>query len=342
LEYSLQALAEAVNGQLHGKADQLISHVATIQNAKSDGITFLANRSYFKYLPNTCAGAVILSEQDLDACPVAAIVVNNPYLAYANIAALLNPVEKSVSYVDTTASIAGTAEIKENVSIAAHVVIEDGVIIEEGCSIGPGCVIQKNVCIAKDTRLIANVTLCHDVKLGRRVLLHPGVVIGADGFGIANDQGQWIKVPQLGSVIIGDDVEIGANTTVDRGALEDTVIEQGVKLDNQIQVAHNVSIGANTAIAGCTGIAGSTHIGANCAIGGAVSIVGHLEIVDNVQITAASTVTQSIKKPGLYSSGMPLQENRHWHRNFIRIRQLDEMAKKIRKLEKLIKNKSVG
>lgn len=339
MEYTLQALAEAVNGTLSGQADCLINSVATIQNANPESITFLSNRSYFKYLADTCAGAVILTEQDLHACPVAAIVVKNPYLAYATIATLLNPAEETTSVIDPTASIADSASLHASVSVAAHVVIEAGVVIEEGSYIGPGSVIQKNVYIGKNTRLVANVSLCHGVSIGNKVILHPGVVIGADGFGIANDEGRWIKVPQLGSVIIADDVEIGANTTVDRGALEDTILEQGVKLDNQIQVAHNVVIGAHTAIAGCTGIAGSTHIGKNCAIGGAVSIVGHLQIVDNVQITAASTVTQSIKEPGLYSSGTPLEENRHWHRNFIRFRQLNEMAKKIHKLEKQMKNK---
>jgi len=177
--------------------------------------------------------------------------------------------------------------------------------------------------------------LCHDVDVGCDVLLHPGVVVGSDGFGIANDKGEWFKVPQLGSVIIEDQVEIGANTTIDRGALDDTVIETGVKLDNQIQIAHNVRVGAHTAIAGCCGIAGSTTIGKYCAIGGAVSMVGHLQIADKVQITVGSVVMQSIKEPGLYSSGAPLQLNKDWHRNYIRFRKLDDMAKRIRKLEKI-------
>jgi len=338
-EYSLQELANEVGGSLHGQSDRLINKVATIHNATSDSITFLANRSYSKYLQLTQAGAAILQEDDLVSCPVSAIVTTNPYLAYARIAAKLNPVNKFDAGIHASAVVAESARVHETVSIAAHCVIGESVVIEEGSIIGPGCVIENNVSIKSHVRLVANVTICHDVKIGKKVLLHPGVVIGADGFGIANDQGQWIKVPQLGSVVIGDDVEIGANTTVDRGALEDTIIENGVKLDNQIQVAHNTKIGAHTAIAGCTGIAGSTTIGKYCAIGGASNIVGHIEIADKVQLTVASTVTQSIKEAGLYSSGTPLETNSKWHRNFIRFRSLDDMAKRIRKLEKILDNK---
>lgn len=342
MEFTLQELADAVGGKVHGQAHKPVSRVATIQNATADSITFLANRSYYRYLAETAAGAVILNEKDLENCPVAAIIVSNPYLAYAKIASLLNPDSVPTPGVHKMAFVDESAHLHESVSVAANAVIGAGVTIQQDCFIGPGCVVERNASIGRNTRLIANVTLCHGVSIGENVILHPGVVIGADGFGIANDEGCWVKVPQLGSVTIGDDVEIGANTTVDRGALEDTVIEQGVKLDNQIQVAHNVSIGAHTAIAGCTGIAGSTRIGKHCAIGGAVSIVGHLDIVDNVQITAASMVTQNIKEPGLYSSGVPLQENKHWHRNFVRFRKLDEIAKKIRTIEKLIENKSAG
>jgi UDP-3-O-[3-hydroxymyristoyl] glucosamine N-acyltransferase len=334
LEYSLGDLAQAVKGKLHGQEGRIINRVATIQHADSDSITFLSNRGYFKYLKNTHAAAVILAKQDLDACPVDAIVVDNPYLAYAQIAAMLHPASPVEARLDPSAVIADDVLLGENVTVAANAVIENGACIGDNCYIGPGSVIMRDVKIGHRCHLVANVTLCHGVILGDQVLLHPGVVIGADGFGIANDRGTWIKVPQLGTVEIGDRVEIGANTTVDRGALENTVIESGVKLDNQIQIAHNVHIGENTAIAGCVGIAGSTQIGKNCAIGGAVSIVGHLHISDNVQITAVSMVTQDITEPGVYSSGMPLQTNREWHRNFVRMRQLDDMAKRLRRLEK--------
>ena len=215
-------------------------------------------------------------------------------------------------------------------------------MIAAGCDIGPGCVIGKGVEIAENTRFIANVTVCHGTKIGRRVILHPGVVIGADGFGLARDGERWYKVPQIGGVILGDDVEIGANTTVDRGAIEDTVLEEGVKLDNLIQIGHNVFIGAHTAIAACTAIAGSARIGKHCAIGGCVGIVGHLEIADNVTITGMSHVSQAITKPGVYSSGTPLEENSKWHRNFVRLKQLDEMARRLKSVEKKIDSGSDG
>ncbi|MDH5602237.1 MAG: UDP-3-O-(3-hydroxymyristoyl)glucosamine N-acyltransferase, partial [Gammaproteobacteria bacterium] len=218
--------------------------------------------------------------------------------------------------------------------IAPGVVIESGVSIGDKVRIGAGCVIQKNVKIGADTVLTANITVAYACEIGERNLIHPGVVIGADGFGQAMDNGQWIKVPQLGSVIIGDDVEIGANTTIDRGAIENTIIEDNVKLDNQIQVAHNVRIGAHTAIAGCTAIAGSTKIGKHCRIAGMVGIVGHLEITDNVTVTAKSLVSGSIKKAGVYSAGTPLELNQQWRKNTIRFKHLDDMAKRLNKLEK--------
>jgi len=338
-EFSLQELATEVGGTLHGQVDHMVSRVATIQNATPDSITFLANRSYSKFLNNTKAAAVILQENDLDSCPVSAIVSNNPYLAYARIASKLNPPDKTTAGIHHSAVVDDSASIHESASIAACCVIGKNVAIGEDVCIGPGCVIEDNVVIKANSRLVANITICHGVSVGKNVLMHPGVVVGGDGFGIANDNGKWLKVPQLGSVRIGDEVEIGANTTIDRGALEDTTIENGVKLDNQIQVAHNVAIGEHTAIAGCTGIAGSTSIGKYCAIGGASSIVGHIDIADKVQLTVASTVTKSINEPGLYSSGTPLETNAKWHRNFIRFRSLDAMAKRIRKLEKLLENK---
>jgi UDP-3-O-[3-hydroxymyristoyl] glucosamine N-acyltransferase len=213
-------------------------------------------------------------------------------------------------------------------------VVEEQARVGARSHIGPGCVISRGATIGDDCTLKANVTICHDVRIGDRALLHPGVVVGADGFGIANDGGVWVKVPQLGVVVIGDDVEIGANTTIDRGALADTVIEEGVKLDNLIQIGHNVRIGAHTAIAAGVAIGGSATIGKRCTIGGAASIAGHLEIADDVHLTATSAVPKSISEPGLYSSGMPIQDNRTWRRNVVRMRQLDEMAKRLKGLEK--------
>jgi UDP-3-O-[3-hydroxymyristoyl] glucosamine N-acyltransferase len=277
-----------------------------------------------------------MSDSDAADCPVNAIIAKNPYAAYARIAALLSPAECYEAGVHTSAYIDKTAIISPSASIAAGVVIESGVVIADRVRVGPGCVVQKNSSIGSETVLTANVTVSHGCVIGARNLVHPGVVIGADGFGQAMEQGSWIKVPQLGRVIIGDDVEIGANTTIDRGAIEDTIIEDNVKLDNQIQVAHNVKIGAHTAIAGCSAIAGSTKIGKHCRIAGMVGIVGHLEIADNVTVTAMSLVTHSIKESGVYSAGTPLEPNQQWRKNTLRFKQLDDMAKRLKALEKKI------
>ncbi len=334
MKYTLGELAEHVSGKVKGDTSREIESVGTLQHADITQISFLTNPSYRKQLAASKAGAVIMSASDAENSPINAIVCNNPYAAYARIAALLSPSEKYNTGIDPSAHVATNAIISKTVSIAAGVVIESGVILEDFVRIGPGCVLQKNVKIGALTVLTANVTVVHDCEIGERNLIHPGVVIGADGFGQALDNGNWVKVPQLGRVIIGDDVEIGANTTIDRGAIEDTVIEDNVKLDNQIQVAHNVKIGAHTAIAGCTAIAGSTKIGKHCRIAGMVGIVGHLEIVDNVTVTAKSLVSGSIKKAGVYSAGTPLEPSQQWRKNTIRFKHLDEMAKRLNALEK--------
>ena len=337
---TLGELAEQVGAELHGDALCRIDNVATLQNAGKGSISFLANPRYRKHLLNTSASAVILTAEDLEACPAAALVTSNPYACYARVARLLQPLDSWKPGIHASATVSDKAEIAASAWIGPQAVIGDGVIVGENVFIGPGCVLEHDVLVGDDSRLSANITLCHAVQIGKRALFHPGVVIGSDGFGIANDEGRWVKVPQLGSVRIGDDVEIGANTTVDRGALEDTVIEDGVKLDNQIQVAHNVVIGAHTAVAGCVGIAGSARIGRHCSIGGNAGILGHLEIVDNVHITAKSLVTHSIREPGLYSSGVPLQVNRDWRRNSVRFKQLDDLARRLRRIEKALDKKS--
>ena len=237
-------------------------------------------------------------------------------------------------FISRDAKVDPTAHIGANAYIAA------GAEVDAGAIIGPNCIVLDGSHVGADSRLVANVTIYHGVTLGKRVLVHAGSVIGSDGFGFANDSGHWVKIHQLGGVRIGDDVEIGANTSIDRGAIDDTVIEDGVILDNQIQVAHNVRIGAHTAIAGCVGIAGSAQIGEHCTIGGGVGIVGHLEIADGVTITAMSLVTSSITKPGIYSSGTPLESKAHWQRNFIRFKQLDEMARRIQALERQLQQLS--
>lgn len=332
--HSLKTLAEHVGARLKGDADIVIDSVATLQGAGSNDITFLTNPRYRKYLQETVAGAVIITERDEEHCPVNALVVANPHAAYARIAALFESHGRDQQGIHPSASVADDAQIHETAWIGPHCSIGAGVRIGAHSYIGPNCVIEHGVSIGEHCTLVANVSVYHQCSLGNRVNLHAGCVIGSDGFGFANDGGKWLRVPQLGRVQIGDDVDIGANTTVDRGAIEDTVIEEGVKLDNLIQVAHNVRIGAHTVMAGCVGIAGSTTIGKHCAIGGGVGILGHLEIVDGVTVTATSLVTKSIKSPGVYSSGTPLEPNDQWHKNFARFKQLDQMARRLKALEK--------
>lgn len=335
MSYSLRDIAEELGAQVHGDEDCRIDHVATLADAGPGSLSFLANRRYRPQLLTTRASAVILDEEFLSACPVAALVVSNPYLGYARAAALLAPKQPTRAGIHPMACVSERAAVDASAWVGPQAVIEDGATIGAGSRVGAGCVIERDVLIGDDCNLVANVTIGHDVRIGNRVLMHPGVVIGADGFGIANDDGVWVKVPQLGKVVIGDDVEIGANSTIDRGAIGDTIVEEGVKLDNLIQIGHNVRIGAHTAIAAGVAIGGSTTIGKRCAIGGAASIAGHLEIADDVHLTGRSAVPNSILKAGIYSSGTPIiQENRIWRRNVVRMRQLDDMAKRLKNLEK--------
>jgi len=272
---------------------------------------------------------VVLRESDADACPVTALLTPEPYAAFARIAALFEPRPEHRAGIHPSAVIDPSAQVAPDASIGPYVVIGARSHIGAGAHIGPGCIIGDDCSIGDGCRLVAHVTLVTRVRLGKRVLIHPGAVLGADGFGIAMTQGHWIKVPQLGGVVIGDDCEIGANTTIDRGALGDTVLEEDVRLDNQIQIGHNVHIGAHTAIAGCAAIAGSARIGRYCLIGGGAGIVGHLEICDRVVITAMSLVTHSIREPGEYSSGTPLMDNRSWRKNAARFKHLDRIARRM-------------
>lgn len=332
--YTLDELARRFGGQVHGDGGIRVSRVAPLHSAGSGAVSFLSNTRYRGALKNTRAAAVILSSQNLADSPVPALVCEEPYVTYAHVAGLFEPVIAATPGVHASAVVHETAAVDEAASIGPLCVLEAGVTVNAGAEIGPGCVLQRNAHVGAGSRLLARITLCHDVSIGQRALIHPGVVIGADGFGIARDGEAWVKVPQLGSVQIGDDVEIGANTTIDRGALEDTVIGNDVKLDNQIQIAHNVTIGDHTAIAGCSAVAGSARIGANCLIAGGVGILGHLSVADNVQITAMSLVTRSISEAGVYSSGTPLQPNRDWRRNTVHLKHLDELARRLRKLER--------
>ncbi|MFC1602674.1 UDP-3-O-(3-hydroxymyristoyl)glucosamine N-acyltransferase [Pseudomonadota bacterium] len=333
VSHRLDDLAHKVNARLVGDADCIISNLSVLQDAEPGSISFLSNRKYRKYLKTTKASAVILAQEFLDDCPTNALVSDNPYLIFAKIAQLIAPSPAQKAGQHASAIVASSARIESSARIGPGVVIEDDVVIGAGVDIGAGSVIGKGCQIGDESRLVANVTLCCDVTIGRRALIHPGAVIGSDGFGLANDDGVWVKVSQLGSVRIGDDVEIGANTTIDRGAIKDTVIESGVKLDNQIQIAHNVEIGAHTAIAACVGIAGSTKIGKQCTLAGGVGVVGHLEIADNVHFSAQTLVTRSFTEPGYFSGNLPAVPNNVWRRTIARVRQLEETTQRVRHLE---------
>ncbi len=330
----LKELADLIGAEFSGDPLTTISAIATLELAQKNELSFFSNRKYYKALLATKASIVILHPNDQKTCPSHAILAPDPYLAYAKIATWLTQNYTKQSNIASTAVIADNVIIGNNTMIADHVVIGSDCKLGNNVTLYAGCVLANGVKIADNSTLYPNVSIYTGVMIGSDCIIHSGVVIGSDGFGIANEQGQWLKVPQLGSVIIGDRVEIGANTTIDRGTIEDTIIGNGVKLDNQIQVAHNVRIGENTVIAGCVGIAGSSNIGKSCAIGGGVGILGHLNIADGVHITATSLVTQSITKTGVYSSGTPLQESSLWHKNFIRFKQLDKIARRLTKLEK--------
>jgi UDP-3-O-[3-hydroxymyristoyl] glucosamine N-acyltransferase len=320
----LGELAVRFGCQLRGDPQALVESVATLEAAGRGSVSFLANARYRRFLATTRATAVILEPRHAEACPAAVLLTDNPYALYARVATLLHPTPRAPAGVHSSAVVGTGCNIAASASIGPLSVIEPDVRIGERVVVGPGCVVQSGVTLEDDVRLIASVTLGRGVSIGRRTLVHPGCVIGADGFGFANDAGTWLKVPQVGAVRIGADVEIGANTTIDRGAIGDTVIEDDVKLDNQIQIGHNVRIGAHTAIAGCVGISGSTSVGRRCLIGGAVGIVGHLTIVDDVVITGLTMVSRSLTKPGVYSSALPAEEARLFRRNAARFRRLDE------------------
>ena len=337
----ISELAIRFGCQVVGDAERDVISVGTLENAGPDNISFLSNPKYRPLLIKTAAGAVILSEADLPDCSTTALVHSDPYQIYARVADFLHPAATAEPGIHPFSSVSDQAHVATSANIGAAVVIESGASIGERCVIGPGCVVAHDAIIGNDTRLVANVTVCHGVRIGQRGHIHPGAVIGGDGFGIAKSDEGWIKVPQLGSVRIGDDVEIGASTTIDRGAIEDTVIGNGVKLDNQIQVAHNVHIGDHTVIAACSGVSGSTRIGRRCMIAGAVGFVGHLTICDDVIITGQTMVNRSITVPGVYSSALPMDEAAKWRRNSARFRRLDDMAKRLAAIEKNVKTSKI-
>lgn len=322
-------IADRFDLQVHGDDSVRVHGVATLARAGHGQLAFLANPRYRSQLESSAASIVVVRQADVDAAPHTALVARDPYTAFARIAALFEPASAREAGIHPSASIHPDALVASTASVGPFVSIGARSRIGEGCVIGPGCVIGEDCVLGDGCELVARVTLVTRVRLGARVRIHPGAVLGADGFGLAMDAGSWIKVPQMGGVLVGDDCEIGANTCIDRGALDDTVLEEDVRLDNQIQIGHNVHIGAHTAMAGCSAAAGSARIGRYCLVGGGAGVLGHLEVCDQVTITAMSLVTHSIREPGVYSSGTPLTDNRTWRKNAARFKQLDTLARRI-------------
>jgi len=339
---TLREIAQRVGGTVHGDGQCRIHAVAPLENAGPGTIGFLGTAAYRKHLATTAASAVILRQEDLARCPTNALICADPYLSYARVAALLHPQATAAPGIDPTATVAVTASIDATAQLGPHAVVGAGASVGAGAVIGPGCSIGAGSRIGDHSRLGARVTVGDACIVGCRTVIEPGAVIGSEGFGFACDNGTWVRIPQLATVRIGDDVEIGANTTIDRGTLTDTIVEDGVKIDNQVQVGHNVQIGAHTVIAGCVGIGGSAKIGRHCALGGAVNVVDHVRLADHVRITAASTVTESIKEAGVYSGGVPLQANRDWRWSAARFKQLNAMARRLIRLEKAFSIGSVS
>jgi UDP-3-O-[3-hydroxymyristoyl] glucosamine N-acyltransferase len=330
--WSLGELAVRFGCELRGDPAARVGSVAAL-NGGPESLGFVANAAYRDALRVTTLGAVVVDPKLALECPTAALVHRNPHATFARIAALLHPAVPLVPGIDATARIEAGARIDPSAQVGPFAVIGAGAVVGPRSLVGAHSVVEAGAVVGADTRLLTRVTLCAGTRVGARCILHPGAVVGSDGFGNARDGQAWVKVPQVGGVLVGDDVEIGANTTIDRGALGDTVIEEGVRLDNQIQIGHNVSIGAHTAIAACTGIAGSTRIGRRCMIGGGTGIGGQLVLGDDIIIAGFGMVTKSIDGPGLYSSVVPVEEARIWRRIVARIKRLDLMAARIRKLE---------
>jgi UDP-3-O-[3-hydroxymyristoyl] glucosamine N-acyltransferase len=339
----LEKLVERLGGQLIGDAAIEISGIAPLDAADASHITFLTNPKLRAQAGTTKAAALILSASD-DAVVSATykgarIVTKNPYAYFARVAQFFveQHAQPIAPGIHPSASVHPDARVAPGACVGPHVTIDADAIVDDGALIDAGCFIGRSARVGAGTHFFANVSFHAGCAIGKRGIIHSGAVIGADGFGFANESGAWIKIPQTGRVVIGDDVEIGANTSIDRGALEDTVIEDGVKLDNQIQIGHNCHIGAHTAMAGCVGVAGSAKIGKYCTFGGAAMVLGHLTIADNVHISSGSLVSRSIMEPGQYTGFYPLARNAEWEKSAAIVRNLGTMREKIRELEKTIK-----
>lgn len=335
-QYSLNDIVEALGGVVLGDGSVLISRVSSIANAQAGSVSFINDAKYEKALASSGASAFILRQALADLTPLPKIIVDNPYAYFAKVSTFLNPPADVPVGISPAAVVAPSARISPSCSVGSLVVIGENTVLGENVVIGSGCVIENDVTIAANTRLEPNVTIKHHCQIGENCHFFSGAVIGSDGFGYAEEAGCWLKIPQVGRVIIQSHVDVGANTTIDRGALDDTIIEEGVKLDNLIQIGHNCIIGAHTVIAGCVGVAGSARIGRHCKIGGAAMVLGHLEIADHVTISPGSMITRSLTSADTYTALMPFQTHKAWLNTAAKIRHLDEFTDKIKQLEKEI------
>jgi UDP-3-O-[3-hydroxymyristoyl] glucosamine N-acyltransferase len=331
---TLGELAVRFGCELRGDPDAIVDSVGSLAQAGERAVSFLANPKYVSQLKDTRAAAVILDARSAPQSPVATLVAANPHATYARVAMLLHPEPPLNPGIHPQASAAASAHIDASAEISAQAFVGERVRIGARCFIGPGSVVEHDAVIGDDTRLLARVFIGHRVQMGSRCVVQPGAVVGGDGFGFAPEKGTWVKVPQIGSVVVGDDVEIGANTTIDRGALGDTVIEEGVKLDNLIMIAHNCRIGAHSALAAVVAIAGSSVVGKRCILGGRAGLTGHITLCDDVVVLGTSFISHSITKPGVYSSALPSEEAGTWRRIVARIKRLDSMARRLRAVEK--------
>lgn len=334
--YSLQELANQIGATIRGNADVFVNSIAPLDKAQAHQLTFISNVKFRPLLAHCAAGILVVAEADIPFCAEQSnlLIVKDPYVAYAILAQYMDRTPKAATQIAKSAVISEQAVLGENVAIGANTVIEQGAVIGDNAIIGANCFVGQNSKIGAHTQLWANVSVYHDVEIGHHCLIQSGAVIGSDGFGYANDRGRWIKIPQTGGVLIGNHVEIGANTCIDRGALDATVIEDNVIIDNLCQIAHNVHIGTGTAVAGGVVMAGSLKVGRYCLIGGASVINGHMEICDKVTITGMGMVMRPITEPGVYSSGIPLQPNKEWRKTAALTLNIESLNKRLKTLEK--------
>jgi UDP-3-O-[3-hydroxymyristoyl] glucosamine N-acyltransferase len=334
--FTVKQIAEIIGAKIIGDENAEIAALAQLTEAKENELSFLSDKRYAKSLQFSQAAAVILREQFAESCPAISLVVDDPYQAFAKVSRLFATEPAPVAGIHPTAIIAKTAVIGANVSIAPYAVIGENVVIGNSVVIGSGASIGANCTIGDNSKLYANVTLYHQVEVGKRCVIHSGAVIGADGFGFAPVGETWEKIEQIGGVVIEDDVDIGANSTVDRGAIKDTILRQGVKIDNLCQVGHNCDIGENSVMAGCAGVAGSTKVGKHVLIGGASAVSGHIEVADVAQLMGGSMVIGDVKDSGAYSSAVPAMPVKEWRKTMVLLRRLDEMSAKLKALEKKV------